>query len=212
MSWNNGKHHEYDKQDWSKLPSIFAEEVFWYIPKSGKILEIGSGLGQDSRFFHQQWYEIYSTDYSSEAIKLNTEKSSSEILSDTYHCIQLDITQGLWFSEGEFDVVYAHLSLHYFSQAITKQITADIRRVLRKWWIFAVFLNSVDDTEYGIGTKLEEDYYEIRWVPKRYFSIETARELYGEWFEILMLDNQWETYKDREKWIHNMIRFVWKKI
>ena len=94
----------------------------------------------------------------------------------------------------------------------TKEIIREIYRVLKKWGIFSVFLNSIDDTEYGIGTKIEDDFFEIRWVSKRYFSIDTTRELFWEWFEIQLLDNKWETYKDREKWIHNLIRFVWKKI
>jgi hypothetical protein len=44
MSWNNGRHVEYDQQDWAKIPSIFAEQVVPYFQKSGKILEIGAGI------------------------------------------------------------------------------------------------------------------------------------------------------------------------
>lgn len=212
MSWNNGKHIEYNKQDWSKKPSIFAESIIWLFPNSGKILEIGSGLGQDSRFFRNQWYEVYSTDYSIDAIRFNIEKSSSEILTGKYHCQQVDITNWLPFADWEFDIVYAHLSLHYFSKKITQEIITEVNRVLKKWGIFSVFLNSIEDPEYGIGTLIEDDYFEIRWVPKRYFSVETTRELFWGWFNIELLDNLWETYKDREKWIHNLIRFVWSKI
>lgn len=112
----------------------------------------------------------------------------------------------------EFDVVYAHLSLHYFSREKTKEIVKDIHRVLKQWWIFAILLNTIEDSECGEGEKLEDDYYMIRSVPKRYFSVSSAREVFSSGFETVLLDNQGETYKDREKWIHNLIRFVWRKI
>jgi hypothetical protein len=83
---------------------------------------------------------------------------------------------------------------------------------MKKWGVFAILLNTKDDPEYGTGNKIENDFFMIWWIAKRYFDIESVKRLFWEWFEVIVLDNQGESYKDREKWIHNLIRFVWKKI
>ena len=41
-------HNNYKKRDWINKPSIFAEQAIKYFPSSGKVLELGAGLGQDS--------------------------------------------------------------------------------------------------------------------------------------------------------------------
>lgn len=53
-------HSSYQEQDWIKKPSLFAETVIQYFPKSGKILELGAGHGQDTVFFTKQGYEVVS--------------------------------------------------------------------------------------------------------------------------------------------------------
>lgn len=60
-NWTN-LHSIYEKQDWIKLPSIFAEQAITYFPESGKILELGLGHGQDSIYFAKEGYEVVSTD------------------------------------------------------------------------------------------------------------------------------------------------------
>ena len=209
MSWNS-IHKHYIEQDWSKIPSIFAEQVVSYFPTAGKILEIGSGLGQDSRFFCDSGFDVISTDFSEKVTHINESESQKQILSGKYNINTLDVLKWIPFVDDEFDVIYAHLSLHYFSEIQT--IILDIQRVMKKWGVFAILLNSKDDPEYGNGDKIENDFFMIWWIEKRYFDIESAKRLFWEWFEIIVLDNQWETYKDREKWIHNLIRLVWKKI
>ena len=211
MSWNI-IHSHYEEQDWSRKPSIFAESIVNLFPESWRILEIGAGLGQDSRFFCDSGFEVDSTDFSIQALQMNQERSQNHIQSGRYHINILDISDWISYLNYEFDVIYAHLSLHYFSEKKIKEIMVDILRILKKWWIFAVLLNTIDDPEYWKGEQIENDFFMISWISKRYFSVESARKLLLEWFDIQMLDNQWETYKDREKWIHNLIRFVWKKI
>jgi hypothetical protein len=73
--------------------------------------------------------------------------------------------------------------------------------------IFAFLANSTSDPEYHTGTKLEEDYFLIGKVKKRYFSTEFTGELTKGFYRIL-LDSCGETYKDRAKGVHNLIRFI----
>lgn len=131
MSWN-AIHTHYNKQDWSKIPSIFAEQVVSYFQKPCKILEIGAGLGQDSRFFCDSDFDVVSTDFSVDVVQMNQERSQKQIQSGKYEIDILDISKLIPFADGEFDVVYAHLSLHYFSKTKTQEIATHILDVLKQ--------------------------------------------------------------------------------
>lgn len=124
---------------------------------------------------------------------------------------KLNLKNGFPYKEATFDIVYAHLSLHYFTEKITKQIFDEIRRVLKAGGIVAVFTNSTSDPEYNIGKKIEEDLFEIEGMEKRFFSIDSMKK-FAKDFEIVLLDNQGKTYKDEAKGVHNLIRFIGKKI
>ncbi len=213
MSAWNQIHQHYANQDWSKIPSLFSWEALDFFPTSGKILEIGAWLGQDSRFFHSHGYDIYSTDFSSQVVELNEQLSISEISSGHYRAQVLDVSRDLSFLDDEiYDVIYTHLSLHYFSQSETQDILWELHRILKKWWIIAVLLNSIKDPEYHSGLMLEKDYFLIRGIKKRFFIEKSAHLLFDPFFSSLLCDNQGETYKDSEKWIHNLIRYIWQKV
>lgn len=212
MSWDS-LHNHYQKQDWSKKPSIFAEQVIDYFPKTWKILEIWAGIWQDSRYFHSLGYDLCSTDIGTTAVDINRENSEFEIKSWRYKVESLDILTWLTTIPDEsYDIIYSHLSLHYFSRINTENILKNIRRILREDWLIVVLLNSVNDPEYGQGEKIEEDYFHIAWqTNKRYFSINSASLILGGIFVTIHCDDEGETYKDREKWIHNLIRYIGKK-
>ncbi len=213
MSWDN-LHHHYNAQDWSKIPSIFAKEAREYFPHTGKLIELWAGIWQDSRFFASLWYSVDSTDFSSTAVDMNTKESSSEITHGNYETFVLDACTDLQqIPDEQYDIVYAHLSLHYFSLDTTIDILNNAYRILRKWWVIAVLLNTIKDPEYGNWIKIETDFFEIPWkTQKRYFSQESAEELFWAHFDTIICDDAGETYKDSEKWIHNLIRYLWKKI
>lgn len=203
-------HNHYKAQDWIDTPNIFAKDVVRYFPKSGKILELGAGQGQDSRFFASQGYCVVSTDISDSALEMNRSKNNEQP-SQSIQIQKVDLTQPLPFENESFDVVYAHLSLHYFDYAHTKELILEIYRVLRKDGIFATFTNTIEDDEYGKGVEIEKDYFLIDGVQKRYFSTSTLRALVQSHYDIVLLDNFGETYKDAKKGVHNLIRFIGQK-
>lgn len=198
-------HKNYQDTDWINKPSIFAEFAINYFPKEGKLLDLGAGQGQDSRYFFENGYIVTSTDISKTALEINKSKNKSNKIS----IIELDLTKPFPFEDRSFDIIYAHLSLHYFSKENTFKIFKEIKRVLKPSGILAFLVNSTSDPEYKTGIKIEEDFFKVGENSKRYFSVESAREFINE-FEIIVLDNKGETYKDREKGIHNLIRFVGK--
>lgn len=196
-------HSNYSKQDWVNKPSIFAEQVLNYFPSSGLVIELGGALGQDSAFFSTKGYDVLLTDLSDEVLKEATQRQELKTK-------QVDISKSLSFADNSFDVVYAHLSLHYFDKNKTQEIFDEIRRILKPEGVLAALFNSVTDPEYGTGTKIEDDFFEIDSIKKRFFSVSSLKE-FIDGFEILLLDDQGETYKDTAKGIKNLIRFVGRK-
>lgn len=203
------KHVEYKGQDWIDSPSIFAESAIKYFPKSGRMLELGAGQGQDSRFFAQHGYYVVSTDNNLAALKECEDKVEKEKL-DNIQIENFSLGNKFPYKDGEFDIVYAHLSLHYFDYKTTKAIFNEIYRVLKKNGIIAFFVNSISDPEYKTGSMLENDLFEIEGKKKRFFSVKSAKQ-FANSFKPLLVDNNGETYKDSAKGIHNLIRFIGKK-
>jgi SAM-dependent methyltransferase len=202
-------HEIYKEQDWIKLPSIFAEQAIGYFPKEGVILELGAGRGQDTIYFAQQGYNVTGTDLEIKALS----ESIADLPKDVIEKINVqatDLRRPLKFEDSSFDIVYAHLSLHYFDTATTERIFEEINRVLKPGGVLAFFTNSVSDPEYGNGTKIEDNFYDIDGVSKRYLDTESAKQ-FGHQFSPLLLDSRGETYKDAAKGIHNLIRFIGKK-
>src|SRR5437667_4563648 len=110
--WSN-RHKTYATQDWINKPSLFAETAITYFPAKGKVLDLGAGQGQDSRFFAEQGYEVVSTDLEQIALQQSRSKLS-DALQQKVTIQKLDLRDELPFKDETFDVVYAHLSLHYF--------------------------------------------------------------------------------------------------
>lgn len=181
------QHTKYKEEDWIDLPSIFAEFAIKYFPESGRILELGAGQGQDSRYFAKHGYYVVSTDNNPVALKESKEKLEEQKLNN----IELEnvlLGHKLPYKDGEFDVVYAHLSLHYFDDKTTKAVFNEIYRVLKKDGIFAFFTNSTSDPEYKSGTMLENDLFEIEGKQKRFFTVESAKQ-YAASFTPIVADN-----------------------
>jgi hypothetical protein len=68
-------------------------------------------------------------------------------------------------------------------------------------------LNSKDDPEFNQGNKIENDYFEVEGIAKRFFS-ENSLKPYVANFETIILDNKGSSFKDDLKGNLNMIRFV----
>ncbi|CDR34402.1 methyltransferase domain-containing protein [Criblamydia sequanensis] len=202
-------HDYYKGQDWTLKPSIFAETVKEYLTNGGKILELGSGLGQDSLFFLNHGFEVVSTDIDpsplEEIVSKLTEEKKTQI-----SVKKIDLNNCLPFEDNSFDCVYAHLSLHYFNIEITTQIFREIERILKPGALITFLSNSIHDPEIKEGMFLEKNFYNIRGVSKRYFSVEFTRKVTKN-FEVHLLDDLGQTYKDEAKGVKNLIRFIGRK-
>jgi SAM-dependent methyltransferase len=193
------KHIKYSQQDWITKPTIFATQVITYFPKTGKILDLGAGQGQDSVYFANHGYQVLASDFS--------EYSLSKIADTRIKKQLVDLSRPLPFFPDSLDIIYSHMSLHYFKQARTKHLFDEIFTVLKPGGVFATLTNSLDDPDISSSIFIEDDYYESGGIPKRYFSTQTLARFTSK-FETLLLDSHGETYKDS---IKTLIRFIGRK-
>jgi SAM-dependent methyltransferase len=199
------QHIKYSATDWIDKPTIFAEWALEYLPANGKLLDLGAGQGQDSRYFADKGFSVTATDFSDTALQIAKEKSP-QLTSFQ----KVDLAQVLPLEDSSFDVVYSHLSLHYFDQETTKKLFSEIYRILKPGGILAALFNSDQDLEMSEGTLIEPDFLNIDGIKKRYFSPASARS-FADKFEIIIADNDGTTYKDRVKGVNNLIRLICRK-
>lgn len=202
-------HDSYVSQEKINSKTAFSEFAISYFPASGKVLDLGSGQGQDSIFFSEKGHEVTAVDFSNLVLDFLRKKTIEDGLN--IKLMNVDVSQILPFEDNSLDVVYSHLSLHYFSHQETRDIFGEIFRVLKPEGVVAVLLNTVDDPESRAKglVVLEENYYQnSKGMKKRYFSVDYLREITKDLFVPLVLDNKGETYTDEVK---TYIRFVGKK-
>ncbi|MBP3646705.1 MAG: class I SAM-dependent methyltransferase [Clostridia bacterium] len=93
----------------------------------------------------------------------------------------LDMRDGLPYADEAFDVVVADLSLHYFTWEETLRIIADIRRVLRPEGFLIARVHSMANLDRSNAEEIEPGYYVAYGYPRRYFTLEEIRALFGGW-------------------------------
>lgn len=132
---------------------MWIDEYSKYFKKGGKCLELGCGIGQYSKRLMEYGYEVTSTDISD--IALNEVKKFNE------NTRKVDMSKPLPFKGNEFNLVFASLSIHYFSEKITKQLINEIYRVLEKDGLFIGSVNGTEGYNYikDTAVEIENNFY-----------------------------------------------------
>ncbi len=169
----------------------YAQYVASHIKPSShpSLLDIGCGDGRDSLFFAQQGFSVTAVDFSEIAIA-KLLKQSSAITTFVQDIRTID------FPEQSFDVVYAHLSLHYFDDQTTDAIFQTIYRILRKDGLFFIRCKSIHDPFYGQGTKIGKDMFFLEH-ERHFFSCEYMREKLHH-FDVLSLQETSSSYDQKK--------------
>lgn len=186
--------------------SDFAEEVISYFPQDARVLDIGCGLGSDSQFFVRNGCSVVGIDFSEVAVEKNKKMFADE---PQLSFMQVDIAEPLPFSKAEFDVVYARLSLHYFTDAVTQKIISEISRVLIPNGLFCFECKSTKDLRYGQGEKVAEDMFAYKGHTRHFFSEKYVRKLLKNKFEIVKMNEGDEYQYTRDA---GFIKVIAKKI
>lgn len=204
-----GKHKKYNLADWIEKPSLFAEFAVKYFPKQGKVLDLGAGQGQDSRYFSSLGYEVISTDLSDWALEVSKKHARDHKLDIDFQ--KLDLSKGLLpYDDESFDVVYASLSLHYFDDKITEKLFSEIRRILKKDGVVAILLNNIIDPKTQYLTKIADGLFvNPEGILRRFFSLDYLKNKVNGKFNSIIMDDKGEALlKDDPV---DLIRFIGSK-
>lgn len=145
---NNGKELDFLSDLWIEKYS----DIFINIPR-GKAIDLGCGLGQYTDYLLSEGFDVFSCDISNEVLK--TLKSRNPKLKT----LELDMTSTFPFKDNSIKLVFANLSIHYFDEASTKKLLAEIRRVLDRDGYFMGTVNSTKTIELTGLEVIEPNYY-----------------------------------------------------
>lgn len=121
----------------------------------GKLLDLGCGVGQYSKFFCDKGFNVTSADISELALNYLSEKYSD------IKTVRIDMTEPLPFADKSFDVVFANLSIHFFGEKETYALIAEVKRILKDDGIFVGSCNSSKAYKYiqDKSTVIENGFY-----------------------------------------------------
>lgn len=168
-----------------------------------KVLDLGCGVGQYTSYFLDKGYEVVSTDISSKAL---------DYLKNKYPNVEIvlqDMTETFKFNDNEFDIVFANLSIHFFSEEDTNKLIKEIYRILKTNGLFIGSVNSVSAYEFikDHVTEIEKNYYNSKGRKVRLFNKEQFDMFFKDYKEIV-LNEVIETRFNHSK---NMWEFIYKK-
>lgn len=155
---------EYWKTKWDKrettAENAFARTCFSFIKhqtNTQNILDVGCGDGEDALFFAKQGLQVTAIDFSESGVHKLNEKIKNKQLKNV-QAMQTDIMH-MDFRDASFDVIYAHLSLHYFDDEMTTKIFDRLFTLLKPSGLIFVKCKSTDDALYGVGEHVGKDMY-----------------------------------------------------
>lgn len=187
--WN--RWHETRREDPDPVHPEFRQRFQALLPEpSGSaILEIGCGQGADAFAFGAAGYRVDATDFAENAIRA-ARVALPDALAGKVSLRRVDATGPLPFADGRYAAVYAYLSLHYFDDATTRDVFAEICRVLRPAGLFGFTVKSVNDRLYGLGDRIGPDMYCRDGHVRHFFSQPYARRLLRGWKVLSMVERQ----------------------
>ena len=179
------KNDEYWKEHINKKleDDIWIKNYREYFTGKGKCLDLGCGIGQYSKELMSYGYEVISADISDIALEKVKEFNDN--------VVKVDMKEELPFSEKEFDLVFANLSIHYFSDEDTKKLMLEVKRILKEDGLFIGSVNGIQGYEKikDTAVELEKHYWFNKNKYVRLFDKDDL-EKYLDVFEILNIEEK----------------------
>lgn len=123
--------------------------------KLKKAIDLGCGIGQDTKWLLNNGFDVISCDISDIALqKLKEFIPNSKTM-------QMDVTKKLPFEDNSLGLINANLSIHYFDMKNTIKIFNEIYRVLQPKGLFIGRMNSDKNEGYIKETtkEIEKNFY-----------------------------------------------------
>lgn len=150
--WNK-KWVDLGEQPVNEFAKKINNEYLSNLDKNISILDLGCGHGVDSEYFYNNGYKnITAVDFSSYGIELINQKINIKTIKENIENVK--------FNNKCFDIVYAHLSLHYFKDDLTKKLFKRCFEWLKDDGLLFVKCKSVNDKEISSGIMIEKDTYQ----------------------------------------------------
>lgn len=183
--------HKIWKQIWEKpifYPTTkFARRSFALIqPKHKNLLDLGCGLGRDSLYFAKKGLVVSAVDFSETGLS-NIPNNIKNL-----NLVKQRI-EDLKFRPESFDIIYAHLSLHYFDDRTTTKIFNKLHALLKKEGLLFVKCKSTDDHLFKKGTQIETDMFIDKGHVRHFFTKDYMKAKL-ERFEIIKIRKTSSTY------------------
>ena len=205
--WNDiywEKHLKEDDLDNIEDFWITKYESFFPSPnKNVKVLDLGCGIGQYSNYFYYKGYGVTATDISSKA--LDHLKGKNIYI----NLVLQDMSDPLKFNDKEFDVVFANLSIHFFSEEETKSLLSEIKRILKPGGIFIGSVNSTSAYQYikNHVIPIEDNFYNSNGRTVRLWDRESFEKYFIDFEELSLEEVIEERFsKQKDKW-----EFIYRK-
>lgn len=180
---------------------MWIDEYKKYFSNAGICLDLGCGIGQFTKKFIEYGYSVISADISKIAL--------SKVQEFNRNIAYIDMRKPLPFDDDKFDLVFANLSIHYFSNLETKNLMLEIQRILKKGGLFVGSVNSIKAYE-KIKSKAKEigyHYYFINSKRIRLFDIQDVKN-YLNRFKVLKVQERETVRFGHDK---NYIVFIARK-
>lgn len=120
-----------------------------------KLLDFGCGSGRNTRVMAELGFDTYAMDYSEECLKLTEEKCKTQV-----HYIkntELDVP----LESNSMDGIVAWGALFYLSYTDEELLFRELVRVLKPGGMLLADYRTKDDFLYGMGEKLDDDFYKL---------------------------------------------------
>jgi len=162
-------------------------------------LDLGCGSGNDVIRLKQAGFMVIGLDYSPEGLRLA--RSKLNLLDTRTSFVLADMARPLPFPAAYFDAVMSNVAAHMFSDAVTRAIFAEVRRIVRPDGLFLFHLNALEDRPLRARRKppaveIEANYLlEETGQTMHFFSEAYLRQLLAGWSTV---DLELVTIRDRE--------------
>ena len=151
------------------------------------VLEMGCGLGEDTETLTSAGLNVHAFDLSARAVEQTRRRvPSAQVerrdIRDPFPASGRDVNG----DEG-YGAVLASLTLHYFPWDQTVEVVKRIHTALAPGGMLLCRLNSTEDRHFGANghPTLEENYYLVEGLPKRFFDEKAVDLLFADKWQVL---------------------------
>jgi len=167
---------------------MIKEDYNWLLPYSKyfsnkSVLELGAGFGDDSVIIDKLCKSHLIIEKDSYAVRIIEQRVPNATV------LWGDFRDVLPQFDRDIDTIVVSLVLHYFSEEDTLKILSNLARIASKNTTLIVRVNSINDVNYGsVGfPEIENEYFNVNGIPKRFFSRESIERYFNSDWEIIGL-------------------------